>query len=322
MILGLDIGGANTKMASSDGSFTASAYLPLWKGCDIEGTLHAIKEKAGAIDAVGVTITGELADCFASKKEGIEHISAAVKSVFPHAVFYGSDGRFYPGVSDTRLFSASNWSASARFIGMSRENILFIDIGSTTSDIIPIVNGIPKAGMTDFERLSNGELVYTGALRTNIAALLHTVTLGGKAVRTSSELFAITGDVNLLLGRISEEDYVCDTPDNGLKTKEGAALRLARVVCCDRDELTMGDTIELAQQAYRRQLDDIKDCIVEVAVRNGIKNAVVCGLGDFIAREALEELGMEYTMLDIEYGKSISNVFPAFAVARLLSMER
>lgn len=274
MILGLDIGGANTKMASSDGSFTASAYLPLWKGCDIEGMLHTIKEKAGAIDAVGVTITGELADCFATKKEGIGQISGAVKSVFPRAVFYGSDGRFYHDVGDTRLFSAANWSASARFIGIAQKNILFIDIGSTTSDIIPIVNGIPVAGTTDFERLSRGELVYAGALRTNVAALLHTVALGGKAVRTSSELFAITGDVNLLLGHISEEDYICDTPDNALKTKAGAALRLARVVCCDLEELTMGDALELAQQAYRRQLDDLKDGIVEVAVQNGLKRAV------------------------------------------------
>ncbi len=164
MILGLDIGGANTKMASADGNFTASAYLPLWKGCDIEGTLRAIKENAGAIDVIGVTITGELADCFATKKEGIGHISAAVKNVFPRAVFYGSDGKFYPDVAKTKLFSAANWSASARFIGKEQKNILFIDIGSTTSDIIPIVNGIPVAGMTDFERLSRSELIYAGAL--------------------------------------------------------------------------------------------------------------------------------------------------------------
>ncbi len=152
--------------------------------------------------------------------------------------------------------------------------------------------------------------------------MLHTVTLGGNTVRTSSELFAITGDSNLLLGHISEADYVCDTPDNALKNKEAAAMRLARLVCCDMEELNMDDIHELAQQAYRRQLDDLKDGIVEVAVRNGIKKAIVCGLGDFIARDALDELGMEYIMLDGEYGKNVSNVFPAFAVARLLSTER
>jgi (4-(4-[2-(gamma-L-glutamylamino)ethyl]phenoxymethyl)furan-2-yl)methanamine synthase len=322
MILGLDIGGANTKAASSDGCFTASTYLPLWKECDLAGALSDISKKAGTVDAVGVTITGELADCFASKKEGIGHIAQEVKKVFPGALFYASDGRFYSGVGDHRPFSAANWSASARFIGSIHTNILFIDIGSTTTDIIPIVDGIPVAGSTDFERLSRGELIYAGALRTNVAAILQKVTIKGKPVRTSSELFAITADVNMLLGHISEGDYTCDAPDGALKNKNGAALRLARVVCCDLEELNVDDTIELARQAYRRQADELKAGIKEAAGRYGLKRAVVCGIGDFIARDALTEMGIPFTMVSGEFGSPVSRVFPAFAVARLLKNER
>lgn len=321
MMLGLDIGGANTKAASSDGLFTASAYLPLWKGCDLEGKLKEIKKKAGHIEATGVTITGELADCFASKREGIEHISATVRKVFKGAVFYGSDGKFHRDVSDHRLFSAANWSASARLVGTVHKNVIFIDIGSTTTDIIPIVNDAPEAGLTDFERLSRSELIYAGALRTNVAALLHTVMLKGKAVRTSSELFAITGDVNLLLGHIAEEDYTCDAPDGARKNREGAARRLARVVCCDLEELSMEDVTGLACQAYRRQVDDLKEGILEVAGRHGLKRAIVCGTGDFIATDALQELGMPFAIAAKEYGRQVSRVFTAFAVARLLSLE-
>ncbi len=319
MILGLDIGGANTKAASSDGRFTDSTYLPLWKGCDIARTLKNLRQKAGAIDAVGVTITGELADCFASKAEGIEHIGAEVKKVFPGAVFYGNDGRFHSDVRDHRLFSAANWSASARFVGSAHKNALFIDIGSTTTDIIPIVDGTPVAGLTDFERLSGNELIYAGALRTNVAALLRTVKLRGNAVRTSSELFAITADVNLLLGRIAEGDYACDTPDGAFKNKAGAALRLARVVCCDREELAMGDVMEIAGQAYRRQIDDLKEGIVGVSEKYGLRRALACGVGDFIARDALGELGLPFALVSDEHGQPASRVFPAFAVARLLS---
>jgi hypothetical protein len=322
MILGLDIGGANTKAASADGSFTCSAYLPLWKGSDVEGTLKKIRSSAGTVESVGVTITGELADCYASKKEGIEHISGEVKKVFPDVRFYGSDGLFHRDTRDYNLFSAANWAASARLIGLSHKNILFIDIGSTTTDIIPISNGTPSAGMTDLDRLSSGELIYAGALRTNVAALLHVVALRGKAVRTSSEFFAVTGDVNLLLGHISRADYACDTPDGGPKTEAGAALRIARVVCCDLEELTVDETTELARQAYRRQLDDLKEGISEVSARSGIKKAIICGLGSFIARDALEELGMPYTTVEVEHDRAISQVFPAFAVARLLSMEK
>jgi probable H4MPT-linked C1 transfer pathway protein len=322
VILGIDIGGANTKAASSDGCFTYSAYLPLWKGCDIAGTLEDILLKAGTVDAVGVTITGELADCFASKKEGIGHIAAEVRTVFPEAVFYGSDGRFYAGTGDHILFSAANWSASARFIGNVHKDIIFIDIGSTTTDIIPIVDGEPAAGLTDFERLSRGELIYAGALRTNVAALLHAVRLRDKSVRTSSELFAITADVNLLLGWIREEDYTCEAPDGAAKTKQAAALRLARVVCCDLEELAPDEAVEIAGQAYRRQLDDLKEGIVEVSERHGIKRAAACGIGDFIARDALATLGMPFTMIAKGYGKDISRVFPAYATAKLLERSR
>jgi probable H4MPT-linked C1 transfer pathway protein len=322
VILGIDIGGANTKAASSDGRFTYSAYLPLWKGCDIAGTLEDILLKAGTVDAVGVTITGELADCFASKKEGIGHIAAEVRAVFPDAVFYGSDGNFYAGAESHGLLSAANWSASARYIGGIHKNILFIDIGSTTTDIIPVVDGRPAAGLTDFERLSRGELIYAGALRTNIAALLHAVRLRDKSVRTSSELFAITADVNLVLGRIREEDYTCEAPDGAAKTKRAAALRLARVVCCDLEELAPNEVVEIAGQAYRRQLDDVKECIDEVSGRHGVKKAAVCGIGDFIARDALAASGMPFIMISEGYGKDVSRVFPAYATAKLLERSR
>ena len=318
MILGLDIGGANTKAASDDGSFTSSKYLPLWRGADLEGTLDMIKKESGSYDAIGVTITGELADCYASKKEGIDHISMAVKKIFPEAVFYGVDGSFHDNTSDYSLFSAANWMASARFLGRAYHDMLFIDIGSTTTDIIPIVAGVPKAGMTDFERLARGELIYAGTLRTNIAVLLQYVNIRGLRVRTSSELFAATGDAHLLLGHIKPEDYTCETPDGGDKDRTGAARRLARVVCCDLEELSIPEAIEIAEQAHVQQVGTLKECIHEVAGRNGLKTAVICGLGEFLAAEALCDLNIPFTMLGHTYGGEISRVFPAYAVAGLL----
>ncbi len=318
MILGLDIGGANTKAASDDGSFTTSKYLPLWRGADLEGTLETIKKESGTYEAIGVTITGELADCYASKKEGIDHISAAVKKIFPGAVFYGVDGSFHDDTSDHALFSAANWMASARFLGRVYHDVLFIDIGSTTTDIIPIVAGVPKAGMTDFERLARGELIYSGTLRTNIAVLLQRVNIRGLNVRTASELFAVTGDAHLLLGHITPEDYTCDTPDGGDKDRIGAARRLARVACCDLQELSIPEAIEIAEQAHDQQVGTLKECIREAAGRNGLKAAVICGLGEFLAAEALCDLNIPFTMLGNAYGGEISRVFPAYAVAGLL----
>ena len=68
--------------------------------------------------------------------------------------------------------------ASSLLLGKDYRDSIFVDIGSTTTDIIPIKNGKPLAGKTDFKRLKNGELVYSGALRTNIAAILKSVKFG------------------------------------------------------------------------------------------------------------------------------------------------
>ena len=49
---------------------------------------------------------------------------------------------------------------------------LLIDVGSTTADVVPIVAGrVAATGRNDLERLQAGELVYTGVLRTNLAAI-------------------------------------------------------------------------------------------------------------------------------------------------------
>ena len=50
-----------------------------------------------------------------------------------------------------------------------------MDMCTTTTDIIPIINKQNIAKHTDVERLGSGELVYTGMLRTNIATIVHSI---------------------------------------------------------------------------------------------------------------------------------------------------
>jgi uncharacterized hydantoinase/oxoprolinase family protein len=86
MILGLDIGGANTKAASSDGLYAESIYLPLWKKAPLDEVLSRFA--ALSPQAVAVVITGELADCFSCKREGIESLAAAAKRAFSCPVYF------------------------------------------------------------------------------------------------------------------------------------------------------------------------------------------------------------------------------------------
>lgn len=316
MILGIDIGGANTKIASSDGRIVELHYIPLWKNTRLPEALLDIATRLEP-EKAGVVITGELADCFPDKETGISYIIDAVNNAFSDAYFLDSSGVFTK--EKRRSIAAANWMASALLVGREYKDCIFVDTGSTTTDIIPVRNGVPHAHGTDFERLKNNELVYTGALRTNIAAILDNVMLGGAYCRTSSELFAITADAYMVLGMISEEEYTCDTPDGAGKSLLDAKRRLARVVCADLTEIGDSEIYSIAQQVMERQVKDIEKALHDAAKRHGIKRILTCGLGEFLVETAAQEPGFECIRVSKKYGKEISKVFPAYAVARLLA---
>lgn len=316
MILGIDIGGANTKIASSDGKITELHYVPLWKNTELPEVLLEISRRLRP-ERTGVVITGELADCFPDKETGLSYIMDAVNNAFDNAYFLDSGGVFTK--EKKRDIAAANWMASAMIAGQEFGDCIFVDTGSTTTDIIP-VKGVPLAAKTDFERLKKSELVYTGILRTNIASILDTVKIGESSCRVSSELFAITADAYLFLDMITSEDYTCDTPDGAGRTVEDAARRLARVLCADLDEIEKSDLYLIAEQVMERQLNDINSAIREVAKKHGLNRIVVCGLGEFLVKKAAP--GYDIITVSERFGKDLSRVFPAYAVARLLETEK
>src|SRR5688500_4555437 len=170
MLLALDIGGANLKAADGRG-FADVRYFPLWRQPEgLAAALAALLAAAPSHNVVVATMTGELADCYATKVKGVAAIVAALREAAAgrDAWVYLTDGRFVPP-SEARahplLAAAANWHALARFAGRfaRRGAALLFDIGSTTCDIVPLFDGAPVAtGRTDPERLAAGELVYTG----------------------------------------------------------------------------------------------------------------------------------------------------------------
>jgi len=317
--IGIDIGGANTKVASADGSIAEIHYLPMWKDAALPDLLSGIADRLMP-DKVGVVMTGELADCFEGKGQGIAFISDAVEQAFPESeIYYLNNKCEFTGGYDPGL-AAANWAASAGLLARDFDGI-FVDVGSTTTDIIPIAGGAACAGGTDFERLKRGELLYSGVLRTNLAALLDRVALDGARCRISSELFAITGDAYLVLGRIREADYTCETPDHAGTTVTDSIRRLARIVCADPDEIKgSGSGVHsIAEQVQEKQVQDLSDAIDEALKRNGLNRVIGTGLGEFLIRDAVERLdGVECSFVSGMYGEDVSKVFPAYAVARLV----
>ncbi|MEO1993669.1 MAG: hydantoinase/oxoprolinase family protein, partial [Planctomycetaceae bacterium] len=200
-VLGLDIGGANLKAADSDGQ-AASRRFAIWQApeqlaAELSLLIQGLQKRA-PFDAIAVTMTAELADCFETKSHGVDHILHAVEKIAgPTPVFVWQTGAEFVTPDVAREFpllvAAANWHALATFIGrlVPTGNSLLIDIGSTTTDIIPLSDGFPvPRGLTDVERLQSGELIYTGVRRTPIAAVTSAVPFRGSPCPLASELFA------------------------------------------------------------------------------------------------------------------------------------
>ena len=308
-IAGFDIGGANTDLAIIDfeGDEIKSmevdfAYLPMWSNNDdLSRVLIELIEKicpVSEIDAVGISMTAELVDAYDTKKEGVLDVVKKCGETFDCPIAYvGIDGMLSKDeIMETPLkAAAANWIATVQIATLISDNCIFIDTGSTTTDIIPIKDGKECAiGKSDFERSATGELVYTGTLRTNLASFLDKVELNGKEYRIASELFAQTADVYTVLDLIKPEDYVCDTFDGGGKSKVECAQRIARVVCADLDMLSMDDIVELSKFIHKKQIEQIADGLKQVVETQNLDLIVVTGLGkDILDKPAAESLGLE-----------------------------
>ncbi len=320
MVLGIDIGGANTKVASSDGRVVEITYLPLWKDVLLAEELSKIAERFKP-DKLAVTMTGELADCFPDKRCGVRAIKQGVEAAFSDSMirYVDVNGMLTDGSNvDELSLAAANWCASARFIAEEFEDCIFVDMGSTTTDIIPIVSGTQRAHTTDFQRLLYSELVYAGMLRTSIAALTDHVHLRGRICGIASEYFSNTADLNLAMGLIGEDEYTCETPDGGGKDVASAERRLARMLCADPGELGRGEMREVAEELHHAQVDRIKRAIKAVAEEYGLSRIIACGIGEAVVEEVAVIAELEITLVSEAYGKRVSSVFPAYAAARLM----
>jgi probable H4MPT-linked C1 transfer pathway protein len=322
-VLGLDIGGANLKAGHTDGTARLVPFA-LWKEPHMLGDeLRRLIASMPDYDSLAVTMTGELCDCYESKRQGVHAILNAVEAAVPGASMqvWRNDGRFVDIAiaRETPLqIAAANWLALATFAGRFAPEgpALLIDIGSTTTDIVPLHNGIPiPSGRTDPERLRCGELVYTGVRRTPVCSLLGT---GGAA-----ELFATTLDVYLILDSIAEDAADSNTADGRPATKAAANARLARMLCADLETSTADERRSLALRVLLKQTFHIASALESVAKRMPRLPdcIVVAGSGEFLLPAILNSqksfTSVRVIPLGGEIGATPARAACAYAVAAL-----
>jgi probable H4MPT-linked C1 transfer pathway protein len=283
-VLGLDIGGANLKAAHTAGRAFTRPFA-LWKAPErLVDHLRIALAGSPPFDHLAVTMTGELCDCFESKRQGVKHILDAVEQAAGATpVWVWTNAGTFVSLAEARSqllpAASANWLALATFAGRYAPSgpALLIDIGTTTTDIIPLVDGQPvPAGRTDAERFKTGELIYIGWRRTPLCAFLGT--------SLAAEVFATTLDAYLVLKIIPDDPGDLETADGRPATRAAANRRLARMLGGDQETTTQGECVDLAQEIHFQVVNRIADAARDVIERlpAAPRLVIASGTGEFL----------------------------------------
>ncbi|MBA2565402.1 MAG: H4MPT-linked C1 transfer pathway protein [Gemmatimonadetes bacterium] len=364
IVVGWDIGGANLKAVRLDGDEVlgfVTRPFELWRAPDdlAAEIRHAGRElRIGPNARHAITMTAELADCYRTKSEGVRAVLAAHAEAFPDderrvLEVEGSFVGVEAAIGTPLSVAGANWMASAAWLASESASpdtraspgstplpdrragpAILLDVGSTTTDVIPFEAGrVLAAGRTDPERLSLRELVYTGASRTPLCAVMETAPFRGAECPVAAEHFAIAADAHLWLGDLAPAAYACPTPDGGPADRAGAGARLARMVCADAEMLGEAEISAIARRAADRQVDAIASALQRVAARlverarrasihpdlpaaNGFP-AVIAGSGAWLGEAAARRAGLNVELLGERLG-ILATLLPAYGAARLL----
>lgn len=336
--LGWDVGGAHLKAALVDDQGMALQVIqvpcPLWRG---------IEELEQAIDAVlaqlqfpvvrhVVTMTGELADIFPDRVSGVLQIADTIRQKLTGSVHFYAGTKGYVAIADVsynvNAIASANWLASGYFIAKELPQALFIDIGSTTTDIVVLDQGRPQPrGLTDADRMQSDSLVYTGVVRTSLMSVAERVPFAGEWVGIAAEHFATTADIYRLTGDLKVHDDMADTADGAGKTPEESARRLARMIGRDVADAPHAAWVELAHAFKQQQLHRIQQAVLRhfsCGLLPPDAPVIGAGVGRFLAVELAGRFNRDYYDAGSFVRSDADNVrywasacLPAYAVAAM-----
>ncbi|MEW8561858.1 MAG: hydantoinase/oxoprolinase family protein [Candidatus Thiodiazotropha sp.] len=339
MIVGWDLGGAHTKAALVDcrgrvGSVVQIA-CPLWQGLDhLDAGIDSVLEKIGDDSGLrhAVTMTGELVDLFPDRATGVKTLIDTMSRRFPQAelaIYGGSAGFLKPDSAANQALqvASANWLASASWAaGCLREGLL-VDVGSTTTDLIPFADKqVLTCDYSDHQRLTGQSLIYTGIVRTPLMAVTDKVPFAGEWVYLMAEHFATTADIYRLNGELPEGADLLPSADNGEKSQIGSARRLARMLGLDLDAADLDNWRGISRFIAEQQLRLVADACERLLSRPGLSDTaplVGAGVGRFLVERICRRLGRSYIGFEslFDYANPVASKVaecaPAVAVASL-----
>lgn len=307
-VLGWDVGGAHVKASLLvDGRIrdVAQWAAPLWQGlAHLDAAIDAARARWPGLDQArhAVTMTAEMTDLFPDREAGV---CALVERL---AERLGSATRFFAGAADWpcaaegparwRDVASANWLATAHQVGSRYPEALLVDIGSTTTDLIPIRGGTPQPrGRSDAARLAAGELVYLGVARTPLCVLARQMSFGARRFNVMNEFFASTADVFRLTGELDPEHDQHPAADGGDKSTAASCRRLARMIGMDARDAEASEWVAFAGRWRDEMLAEIASHLARVATATELPaTAPVVGAGSglFLARELAARCGRPF----------------------------
>lgn len=339
--IGWDIGGAHVKAAVlNDHGYCVAVYqqpCPLWKGLDqLRNAVSMILADMPGGDTIhAITMTGELVDLFDNRDAGVSSIIDTMRILLPDTeilIFAGQEGFVEHSkitVEHYEIIASANWLASASFAAQQVGSGLFVDIGSTTTDILLLCDGqVLAEGVSDYQRLLSQELIYTGIVRTAVMAVAQTALDKGREIGLMAEYFATMADVYRLTGELDEGHDQTDTADGAEKTVFASAKRLARMIGCDFTDKELPRWQQLAEDIRAQQLYKIQRACQRQLSRQTLEKdspLIGAGVGRFLVKQLALILGhpyMDFSELLAEHadgneGMSTADCAPAVAVACL-----
>lgn len=342
--VGWDVGGAHLKACVvRDGAVAGIAQwpCPVWQGLQhLEAALGAARarwpEAFGPGARHAATMTAEMTDLFPTREDGVRRLSAQLaEALGPTLRLYaGETGFVAPPQAPLHweAIASANWHATASAVGARLADAVLVDIGSTTTDLIPLRRGrVVARGRSDAERLACSELVYHGVVRTPLMALATRVAFGSATVNVMNEHFATTADVYRLTGELDPAHDQQPSADGGAKDDAGSRQRLARMVGRDAREADPSAWLALARHWRGRQLDELSGQLARVLAASGVPEEaplVAAGCGDFLVPALADRQGRasrrfadlvlgEATAVDAPWRGWAQVCAPAVAVALL-----
>jgi len=335
LIAGLDVGGAHLKVALADGGRIVEVRqiaCPLWQGLEkLDAALAAARLLLDRADRFAVTMTGELSDLFPDRETGVATLVSRLVHELGDEVRFWMGTRGFGRADEARLHhtavGSTNFLATAMLVARKLPDALLIDFGSTTADIIPIMSGAPEPrGLTDAERQTTGELVYTGFTRTPVMGVAVAAPFGGHRVGLAREYLATMADVRRILGVDLDAIDQHATADGKGKSLAESIARLARMVGRDGRDAEEAEWRGLALHLRDMQLRTIQDGAAQVLSGAGLPPeapVVAAGIGAADAAEIARRLGRDSARFGVLAGADgacetwATACAPAVAVALL-----